>query len=235
VRVVLIDLDDTLFDHDRATRESLRAIQADGSAFAAWPLEELDRRHRALLEALHLDVLAGRLSVDDARVERFQRLLDASGHLNAAFEAPDIARRYRRVYEQSWHCVPGAALLLEAIRASRRPIVVVTNNHVAEQEEKLTRLGLRAYVDELVTSEEAGCCKPEPDIFHQALARVGAAPGDAVMLGDAWATDIEGARAAGVRAVWLNRFDQPCPDSAVAQLTSLEPCDAAMRVLEGSR
>jgi putative hydrolase of the HAD superfamily len=233
VRVVLVDLDDTLFDHDRATRESLRAIQADGLAFGGWTLDELDRRHRVVLEVLHLDFLAGRMSGDEARVARFQQLLEAAGASDAAARAPEVARHYRRVYEQSWHCVPGAPELLRAIRATRRLVVVVTNNHLAEQEQKLARLALRPFVDELVTSEEAGCCKPEPEIFRQALARAGAAAGDAVMLGDAWATDIEGAKAAGVRPVWLNRFGHPCPDPGVAQLNSLEPCEVALRVLEG--
>jgi len=52
-----------------------------------------------------------------------------------------------------------------------------------------------------------------------------------VMVGDAWSTDVEGARAAGVRAVWLNRFGAIAPDASIAMLRSLEPVDAALRVI----
>lgn len=231
VRVILSDLDDTLFDHDRATRDALSSVRAAERAFAGWTLDELDRRHGDLLEELHPHVLGGRLSVEDARVERFRQLLFASAGEEAAGRAGSIARRYRQAYEKSWHPVPGAVELLDAIRRSGRSVVVVTNNHVAEQQQKLEQIGLKAYVDALVTSEEAGCCKPEPDIFHQALARVGAAVEEAVMIGDAWATDIEGARRAGVRAVWLNRFDRVSPDVSVPELRSLEPASAALQVL----
>ena len=54
---------------------------------------------------------------------------------------------------------------------------------------------------------------------------------DAVMLGDAWATDIEGALASGIRPVWLNRFGKTKPNDSVVELTSLEPVDKAVELL----
>ena len=50
--------------------------------------------------------------------------------------------------------------------------------------------------------------KPDPRIFAIALERLGCAAADAVMIGDSWPADIEGARAAGVRAIWFNRSGQ---------------------------
>jgi HAD superfamily hydrolase (TIGR01509 family) len=233
VRVVLSDLDDTLFDHDRATRDALTNVRQLCSAFERWTLDELDHRHREILEELHLRVLTNELSIEDARIERFRRLLLASGEDWGTDRVAEIARRYRTCYETAWHPVAGAMELVTALRRSGRSVIVVTNNHVAEQQRKLDRLGLTPLVDALVTSEEAGCCKPEPDIFRQALARAGASVEEAVMLGDAWHIDIEGARGVGLRAVWLNRFNRRCPDSDVTELTSLEPVAAAMKALAG--
>jgi putative hydrolase of the HAD superfamily len=45
------------------------------------------------------------------------------------------------------------------------------------------------------------------------------------MLGDAWKTDIEGARRAGLRAIWLNRLGAASPDASVAEIRSLEPVE----------
>ena len=70
VRAVLFDLDDTLFDHSHAMSQALAALKADEPAFAAWTAEYLEARHGEVLEVLHQDVLAGRLSIDDAREER---------------------------------------------------------------------------------------------------------------------------------------------------------------------
>lgn len=235
VCVILSDLDDTLFDHHRATRSALRHVFGSDPALRGWTLDDVERRHRELLETFHVEVLAGRLSVDAARVARFQRLLEIVATDDAAARAPDVARAYRDAYETCWHAVAGAPELLAQIKAAGLSLIVVTNNSVLEQQQKLARLGLGRLVDHLVTSEETGCSKPAPDIFREALRRANAVPAEAVMLGDGWATDVEGARAAGVRPVWLNRFGAVSPDPTVDELASLEPAPQTLRVLTTSQ
>lgn len=229
--VLLCDLDDTLFDHDRATRDSLADLRRSHQVLTCWSLDELDARHRVLLETLHLEVLAGRLLVDEARRERFSRLLAQAGVADDAAAAEQMACAYRTTYASNWHPVSGALELLRAVRSEGHAVVIVTNNGVAEQQLKLERCGIGACVDVMVTSEEAGISKPDPGIFEFALARVGAAATDAVMLGDAWAADVEGARAAGVTPVWFNPTGRQSPDPAVAELASLAPAAAALAVL----
>ena len=231
VRAVLCDLDDTLFDHRSATRMALAVVRDREPALARWTLDVLDTRHRELLERLHIEVLAGRLSIENARLQRFRALLEAAACEDVPSRAPDIARIYRDAYERSWHAVPGAIELLRLIKREGLCVVVVTNNNVLEQQMKLEQVGLKAYVDHLVASEEVGCCKPEQAIFDCALSRAGVVPAEAVMLGDAWATDIEGALGAGIRPVWLNRFGQTSRDATVAEIASLTPVEGAFAAL----
>jgi len=231
VRVVLSDLDDTLFDHHRATRAALTHLRSREPTLARWPFSELERRHSSLLEMLHAEVLAGRMSIDDARVERFRQLLADASSAAPAELARDLAIAYRQAYERSWYAVDGAAALLELLKQAGVTVVIVTNNKIVEQRQKIERTGLSNYVDWLVTSEEVGCCKPDPDIFRAALERARATVDEAVMLGDAWATDIEGARNVGIRAVWLNRFGGQRPDRDVPELASLSPAAQAMQLL----
>jgi putative hydrolase of the HAD superfamily len=233
LRVILSDLDDTLFDHHRATRMALAVVREHEPALARWTLDTLDTRHRELLERLHLDVLSGRLNIEDARVSRFRELLVAAESGDAESGARAIAPIYREAYEQSWHAVPGAIELLRLVKAAGLQVIVVTNNNVLEQQLKLDRVGLHALIDGLVTSEETGCCKPAPAIFECALDRAGAAAEQAVMIGDAWAADIEGALQAGIRPVWLNRFAQTSRDASVAEIRSLTPEADAFAVLRG--
>src|SRR5262245_7445425 len=117
VRVVLSDLDDTLFDHHRATRLALQRVVGGDPAFHNWTLDDVDRSHRELLERFHLEVLAGRLSVDEARIARFECLLGLAGVGDATTRAREIARSYRETYETCWHAVPGAATLLSAVKS----------------------------------------------------------------------------------------------------------------------
>ena len=96
VRGVLFDLDDTLFDHNFSTNCATAALLGSEPALAVWSLEELRRRHSELLETIHREVVAGRLSIDDARRERFRRLLaDAGADEEALGRASAAASRYR--------------------------------------------------------------------------------------------------------------------------------------------
>ncbi|HEY6357247.1 MAG TPA: HAD family hydrolase [Vicinamibacterales bacterium] len=230
---VLFDLDDTLFDHARATRVALSALREVDLALGRWSIDELDRRHRVVLEMWHQEVLAGRASIEQARIARFTELVGQAGGDGAGHRAGELASRYRSVYETTWFTVPGARPLVEAIASQGLRVAVVTNNVRREQELKLARCGLTSLVDTLVTSEEVGAQKPDPRIFQTALDRIGVSASDAVMVGDAWPTDVEGARRAGLRPVWLNRFGEMSRDLSVSELRSLEPLAEALAAIVG--
>jgi putative hydrolase of the HAD superfamily len=231
---VLFDLDDTLFDHQGCTRAALCALQARHAPFRAWSFDAFDAAHRALLEALHLDVLAGRLTVDEARLRRFRSLVEQSGGEPSDALVLAIAADYREVYVAHWQPVRGALALLQALHG-RVATGVVTNNVAAEQHQKIDACGFRPLFDAIVISEEAGVSKPDPRIFEIALDRLGQPPQTAVMVGDAWGTDIEGAIAAGIRPVWFNRVGAASPDPTVEEICSLEPAESVAAVILESR
>lgn len=72
-------------------------------------------------------------------------------------------------------------------------------------------LGLRSFLDVLVDSTDAGCTKPDPRVFRQALEGLGVTPAEAVFVGDSPARDMAGARALGMRHVWLAGAAWPAP------------------------
>ncbi len=110
-----------------------------------------------------------------------------------------------------------------ALRA-RVPIAVVTNNTTTEQQEKLATFGFAPYVSALITSEAVGVGKPDARMFAAALAACKCKAADAVMVGDSWRHDVEGATAAGLHAVWLNRNAIAHPDPArAAAIATLRP------------
>ena len=234
-RAVLFDLDDTLFDHWHCTNQALEALQGVHPAFRRWSLGEFGERHALLLERFHLEVLARRLTVDEARIQRFSRLMEEAGATVTPDAAAAMATDYRRAYVAAWRMVPGAFELLEALHP-HAPIGIVSNNVVGEQIEKIRSCGLAPFLDTVVISEEAGVAKPHPRIFEIALARLGCTADEAVMVGDAWDNDIAGARSAGVRAVWFNRFGVRAPELCdVTELRSFEPVRAVVELLLGRR
>jgi putative hydrolase of the HAD superfamily len=74
-----------------------------------------------------------------------------------------------------------------------------------QQRGKLERMGIADRFAVVLTSETAGLGNPDPRIFVQAAARLNTPAEACVHVGDDWMRDVEGARSAGFRAVWLDR------------------------------
>jgi HAD superfamily hydrolase (TIGR01549 family) len=236
IHAVLFDLDDTLFDHRGCARDALSAVQRAHEILQSLPFDALERAHAAFLEQLHGEVMLGRVPLETARIERFRRLLQASGVSADRETASQLASIYRDTYKGRRRAVAGARELMAAIKRRAR-VGIVSNNLLDEQQEKLRICELEPLVDALVVSEEAGVSKPDPAIFHLALDRVGATAEESVMVGDSWVADIEGARATGIRAIWFNPTGAAAPDSSidVEQLTAFEPADEIAKIILADR
>ena len=230
ITAVLFDLDDTLFDHWACTRAALADLRERLPLLGRMPVGEVETEHRRLLEDLHLRVLAGGITVDQARVERFRRLLAFAGDRAGEEAAVDAAAAYRAAYLAHWRPVEGALELLEALHGQVLT-GIVTNNVASEQRQKIAACGFGPLLDAVIISEEAGVTKPDPRIFRMALDQLGCQAGETVMIGDAWGTDIEGARAAGIRPVWFNRFAAESPDRRVTEVRALMPVSALLLLL----
>ena len=233
MNAVLFDLDDTLFDHRESARAALRAVHAAHAATADFA--DFERHHTHYLEEMHLEVLAGRVDLDEARRERFRRVFRALGVSLAESQADVVASAYRSGYLTARRPLDGAADLLVALKPHAR-IGIVTNNLLDEQQDKLAFCGLAPYVDELVASEDVGVSKPDPRIFQIALDRLGASAADAVMVGDSWANDVAGAHALGIRAIWFNpdRAGRPALPAGIEELHSLTPAARVSALLLGA-
>jgi putative hydrolase of the HAD superfamily len=224
MKAVLFDLDDTLVDHQHSFRSGLAALRDAYSPLQGYSFEELETVYIQWLETLHRRVLAGTCTLYEARRERFRHVFQ---HCGAALSEADLAQvidLHHHVYRESQRPVAGVVALLAHLRGAGLRIGVVTNNLTEEQWGKLRQCGLESYVDVMVTAEDVGIPKPDPTMFEAVLQQLACAAGDTVMIGDSWRADVLGATALGIRTLWLNRYDQTCPDPALAtEFRSYEP------------
>jgi putative hydrolase of the HAD superfamily len=100
--------------------------------------------------------------------------------------------------------------------AEKYPLTVVTNGFVEVQYEKFDRSGLRDCFAHIVLSEEVGCQKPNPRIYEEALRMNGISAEEAVMIGDSWNSDIQGAINAGIDQIWIRKSQDPLPNGQSA-------------------
>jgi putative hydrolase of the HAD superfamily len=89
--------------------------------------------------------------------------------------------------------------------------LVVASNWDCSLPEWLEGAGIWQLVDGAVSSATAGEPKPSPVVFRAALEIAGVEAGEALHVGDSLGNDVQGARAAGIRAVLLDRSGAPPP------------------------
>ena len=99
---------------------------------------------------------------------------------------------------------PDAAPALAGLRERGLRLVCVSNWDVSLPD-VLARCGLAEALDGVVTSAEAGARKPDPAIFEPALRLACCTPPEALYVGDTPSEDVAGARAAGIRALLIDR------------------------------
>jgi HAD superfamily hydrolase (TIGR01549 family) len=226
-------MDDTIFDHSLTCRAAIASLRSSRPFLRRRPLDELWRNYLQLLDDVTPYAGGGGTTPDEARKERWRRIALRCGQELGPAEVADLSQDYRARYQKLRRAVPGARELLERLH-NRVQVVVVTNNEVAEQEEKVRFLGVGPLLDGLVVSEAVGTAKPDRQIFEVALATVGVRAEQATMLGDSWTSDVLGAEGAGVRPVWFNRFGLPRPGARpIDELRSLRPLRPAQELLLG--
>ena len=203
LKAILLDLDNTLYAYDPCNEAALRRVR--NILNDASPIAWQDFR------ALHDDVrreLAVRLQNQAASHDRIIFFKEIAERLTGSpqpRQALELNHAYWQEFYQHMALAPEALRVLDALRGDFR--LALVSNHTTEiQLEKIDRLGIADCFDAIVTSEEAGCEKPDRAIFQFALSRLDAAPDEAAMIGDHPVGDIAGARQAGIRAIYTRQF-----------------------------
>ena len=111
-----------------------------------------------------------------------------------------------------------------AARAARaRDDVVIASNWDCSLPEWLRPRGSSSWWTAWSPRRRSGAAKPSPRVFERALGIAGVDPAEALHVGDKVDNDIEGAAAAGVRGVLLQREGDPPRGGGVDQLASELP------------
>lgn len=114
--------------------------------------------------------------------------------------------------------------VVEALRPHYR-LCVLSNADDAWLQSSLGKAGLRFEL--VVSSESAQSYKPRAKIFLDTAALLGLRPEDVLYVGDSPVADVLGAKHAGMRVAWVNRYGAtrpesvPAPDLEIADLRGL--------------
>jgi len=219
VRAVLWDLDGTLTDSVRFVVDTANTIITSHGG-AALAFERVGAMSGLPLEAV-FRLAWPTLTEDDAERYRVE---------------------YRAHYER--HAIPatrlyrGARATLRAFHAAGLLQATVTGKRAADCERILRGLGIKADIEVYLGGDSVSRPKPAPDLAQLAMARLGCAPDETVVVGDSIA-DIGMGRAAGARTIqvlWgFARERLPEAERVVGTWAELRDVVLAMTGPRGSR
>ncbi|MBF2080013.1 MAG: HAD family hydrolase [Synechococcales cyanobacterium T60_A2020_003] len=106
--------------------------------------------------------------------------------------------------EKPWFIYPDVIPMLNHWR-DRQVMLAVLSNFDSRLHSVLPQLGLADYFASVTISTETGAAKPDSKIFQIALEKHQCPPEAAWHIGDSYQQDYQGAKAAGIRGIWLRR------------------------------
>ncbi len=215
--VVLFDLDDTLYPQRSWLTGAWRAVATRAADSRVEP--------DALLRAL--------LAVSSEGSDR-GRIIDRALALVGRPDVPvaPLVDAFRTHSPERLDTYPGTHRAL-ALLSHQVPLGLVTDGDPMIQRNKLRALGLGGRFRSIVFSDELGRehRKPDPRPFEVALAQLGAEPADAVFVGDRPEKDIEGALAAGIRAIRVRTGEYAAHPDVPSPWASVRDVVAAIDLL----
>ena len=165
----------------------------------------------------------GEITRDYLIVERFRRPFSFGEGLNTddayCLEASD---RFLDFCSCKPGLVEGAKELMDYLRDKGYRLHMCSNGFHEVQYKKLRACGLYEYFDTIILSEDAGYNKPALEYFDYAFKKSGAKKESTLMIGDNFQTDILGAKRAGLRVAYFNRYPEyPATEPVDYEVTSL--------------
>jgi putative hydrolase of the HAD superfamily len=214
---VIFDLDDTLLDHAGAASAAVRVCAG------MWGLPDdgdVEQRWRALERHFYQRFQAGELSLREQRRARIRAFFSDDNLDDPA--ADEFFDQFRAAYRFAWRAFSDAASAVDAAYTAGLVVGVFTNGERMEQLAKWRESGLCRAGVRLIASSELPAAKPSLAAFRACCKLLGV-PADAstTMVGDSWDNDIDGALAAGLGAVYLNRTGSPGHGQGVPHVRSL--------------
>jgi HAD superfamily hydrolase (TIGR01549 family) len=209
VKVALFDLGGTLVYDDYGDwrtvyRQAEQALWGtlERAGIRTTP-KDLYRGRPSLLEYYYEQ----RTGLEEPGIERvLEGLLESAGERLGRAQIRESLDAMFAVTQRNWHLEDDATATLATLRRAHIRLGVISNgSDDGNARRLLERDDLMPFFESVLTSAAFGRRKPDPRIFHAAMAHFGASAGEAVMVGDDYEADILGAAGIGIKAIWIRR------------------------------
>lgn len=193
---ILLDLDNTLYPYQTA---HTAAHQLMIETLCRHTSIQPNEAESAISNAKQrIKSRLGSVAASHHRLLYIQTALELLGLRSQVVLSLELEQIYWHCFLRSMVLFEGAYHWLDQCRLWGIPVVIVTDLTAHIQFRKLAYLSIDSLIHYVVTSEEAGCEKPNAAPFELALHKLQVSPTDTIMVGDNVSTDGEGAIGLGI-------------------------------------
>lgn len=194
-KAIFIDIDDTLLDYVPCCREAYDTAMPDHPEhFQLF----FDIAGRLFSEAKH-----GKHTIAEVMDLYPKEFMASIGYPQESVEP--FTRAFRAAWGKTHTLVPEAKEMLDALKSKGYRLFAASNSFAHLQRSRLEQAGILHYFEDTYISMDIGYDKPDVRFFEEALRRSGLQPSEVLMIGDSMTTDILGAQAAGIEALFFDR------------------------------
>jgi len=223
MQTLFFDLDHTLWDFEKNSREALTEGY-DVLNLAAEGVGELKKYISSYEQANNwcwAEYRAGRIQKEQLRGLRFALAMEPWGLSENKELGEKLGKHYIETSPFKTNLIEGTVEVLEELKSRGHRMLILTNGFEEVQHLKVERCGLAKFFDEVYTSDALGFKKPNPLAFQLALEMASEQAENVTMLGDSLEADIIGAREAGWGQVYFNPQGTPHTEEIQHEVKSL--------------
>lgn len=194
-KAIFIDIDDTILDYIPCCRAAFEAAMPEHPEFFQLFFEISGRLFSEAKHGMHTIA-----QVMDLYPKEF---IETIGYPAEAVDP--FKHAFRAAWGMTHTLVPGAKETLERLHNKGYRLFAASNSFGHLQRSRLERAGVLHLFEDTYISIDIGYDKPDVRFYEEALRRCGLQANEVLMIGDSMTTDIIGARAAGLDALYFDR------------------------------
>jgi putative hydrolase of the HAD superfamily len=187
-KVILLDMDDTIYEykpcHDFALEKVYEIYKKKRKSISYNSF--LLKYENAKKEVKKLTKNQG---ASHSRFLYFQYMLENESKKTIFSETHLLSKIYWDSFIKKMTLNKWVIPFLKNCKKNHKKVVIVTDLTSEVQFRKIIKLGIKNYIDFIVTSEEAGIEKPSNIIFKLALSKIGEKEKAAIIIGDSYSKD----------------------------------------------
>ncbi len=199
IKVVLFDMGDTIINVPETYKTYDRILRAHGITRTE---KEIATAHKQTLQELSLDLLP---KLTDDYWPRFDTLLVQK--LGITQNQEELGHAINREWWNYAETKPYPDVLptLRELKKRKLKLALVTNGLESDINAVLSKINLTEFFDVKVGTDTFKAMKPDKTVFLQTLRLLNAEPAEALFIGDSLEIDYNGAKAAGFKAIIIDR------------------------------